>query len=337
MKKEHNIQLTSAELFSLWSTYIADSMAICVFTYLLHKVKDTEITPIIEHGMKISNEHISIIEGLFKEEGIPIPIGFTVDDVNPNAPRLFQDGFFLNYMKHMAKGGLLTYSMILPNIVRKDIREFFSSALTSTNVLYNETTSLLASKGLEIRPPYIPYPKEVEFVKKQSFLAGWFGEQRPLTAAEVMHFYANIQTNKLGEALTIGFAQVAKSKEVTEYFQRGKEIAKKHREIFANYLSDYDLPAPMTWDHDVENVTESPFSDKLMMFHIGILSSNGMGNYGLAISQSQRRDITTAYTRLSAEIGKYAEDGLNIMIDNEWLEKVPHAADRGELVKHKRV
>ncbi|MFS0864030.1 DUF3231 family protein [Fredinandcohnia sp. 179-A 10B2 NHS] len=336
MKTEHNIKLTSAELVSLWSTYIADSMSICMFTYFLNKVDDLEIKPILEHALSISKQHVASITEIYTAEGLPIPHGFTEDDVKPDAPRLFQDGMFLYYVKHMAKGGLATYGAILPNIVRKDVREFFSSSLASTTTLYNEATSLLASKGLEVRAPYIPYPTEVQFVEKQGFLAGWFGEQRPLTGSEIMHLYANIQTNKIGEAITLGFAQVAKSKEIRNYFQRGKEIAKKHMEIFAGHLSEYDLPAPMTWDHEVENITDAPFSDKLMLFHIGALTSAGIGNYGMAMSMAQRRDLATDYARLSTEIGKFAEDGLNILIDKKWLERPPQAADRGELIKHKK-
>ena len=333
MEKEHNIRLTSAELSSLWTTYLSDEMSICVFKYFLNKVNDTEIKPIIEHAMKLSKEHVEIIKNIFTAEGIPIPKGFTEDDVNPDAPRLFQDTFFLNYIKHMAKGGLATYAILLPLIVRKDIREFYSSCLASTTELYNEATSLLLSKGIEIRPPYIPYPTQVEFIEKQGFLAGWFRKQRPLTGHEIMNFYANIQTNKLGEAIALGFGQVAKSRKIRDYMLRGKEIAKKHIDVFSKYLNTYDLPAPMTWDHEVERETEPPFSDKLMMYHVSIMNASSVGNYGMAISMSQRRDISADYARLLAEVALYAEDGINIMIDNEWLEWPPHAVDRVELIK----
>lgn len=73
--------------------------------------------------------------------------------------------------------------------------------------LFNETTNLLLSKSLEVRSPYIPYLQKVDMVEKQRFLAGWFGEQRPLTAAEITYFYSNIQTNSFGKALLTGFAK----------------------------------------------------------------------------------------------------------------------------------
>ncbi|MGG7619134.1 DUF3231 family protein [Bacillus coreaensis] len=173
----------------------------------------------------------------------------------------------------------------------------------------------------------------MEFVEKQSFLAGWFGEQRPLTGLEVTHLYANIQTNKLGEAFCLGLAQVAKQEEIRDYMIRGVEICKKHITLFSEYLHSNFLPAPMTWDQEVTGSTDLPFSEKLIMFHVGLLSAAGMGNYGVAMSLSPRRDIAAMYARLIPEVGKFAEDGTNINIKHRWMEKPPHAIDRDELTK----
>lgn len=199
--------------------------------------------------------------------------------------------------------------------------------------LFNESTDLLLSKGIEVRSPYIPYLEEVDMVEKQHFLAGWWGKQRPLTAAEITHLYSNIQTNYMGTAAITGFGQVTKNEEVKAYFKRGKEISKKQIEIFTEYLLKNDLPAPTTWDAEVQVTTDPPFSDKLMLFQISMMSAAGMGNYGTAISASPRRDIASDYVRLLGEIGLYAEDGINLQIKYEWLERPPHAANRDQLMK----
>ncbi|MCT8976657.1 DUF3231 family protein [Clostridium sp. CX1] len=46
-----------------------------------------------------------------------------------------------------------------------------------------------------------------------------------------------------------------------------------------------------------------------------------------------RADVSATFTRLAAEIAKYAKDGIDIMIDNEWLEEVPNAIDRKKLIE----
>jgi hypothetical protein len=331
--EKNNIRLTSSEVANLWANYIGDSMSICVFTYFLSHIDDSDIKKVVEHAIDLSRQHTCIIAKIFEEEGIAVPLGFTDEDVYPDAERLFSDTFYLQYVKHMTKGGLATYSAVLPNVFRNDIREYYMSCLSSTMELYNEATNLLLSKGIEIRSPHIPYPTRVGFVEKQSFLAGWFGEQRPLTAMVVSHLYANIQTNKLGEAFCLGFAQVAKQKEIKEYMLRGVEISKKHISLFSQHLHDNSLPVPMTWDQEVTTSTDLPFSEKLTMFHVGLLSGTGMGNYGVSMSLSPRRDLVAMYAQLLAEVGLYAEDGTNITIKNRWMERPPHAADRDELTK----
>jgi hypothetical protein len=46
----------------------------------------------------------------------------------------------------------------------------------------------------------------------------------------------------------------------------------------------------------------------------------GLGTNGLTLSRVMRRDITLAITRFMAEISLCAEDSINIIIDNGWLE-----------------
>jgi hypothetical protein len=170
-----------------------------------------------------------------------------------------------------------------------------------------------------------------EFVEKESFLSGLIGDKRPLTAIEITHLFSNVRTNALGKALLIGFSQIVRTQAVKEYLIRGVNIAKKHVDIFGQLLSEGDLPVPMTWDTEVTSSTEAPFSEKLIMFQVSLLSAAGTGNYGLGVSASPRKDIALTYVRLAAEIGSFAESGAKIMIDKGWLEEPPKAADRREL------
>ncbi|GAA3318624.1 hypothetical protein GCM10020331_022170 [Ectobacillus funiculus] len=68
-----------------------------------------------------------------------------------------------------------------------------------------------------------------------------------------------------------------------------------------------------------------------------LLSTAGMGNYATAAAASQRSDLATNYERLSLEIGQYAKDGADIMIQNEWLEQPPGTLDKEELAKKRRI
>ncbi|MEH7523918.1 DUF3231 family protein [Bacillus sp. JJ1503] len=66
----------------------------------------------------------SFVTKVFNEEGIPVPLGFTEQDVNEKTPRLFSDEMMLHYIENMGAIGLKTYSDALLNSARHDIREF---------------------------------------------------------------------------------------------------------------------------------------------------------------------------------------------------------------------
>lgn len=245
-----------------------------------------------------------------------MPLGFTEQDVNLKATRLFSDTFFLNYMYVMTMHGLTGYAVALEVSARLDIREHFSKCSIETIEFYNNIINVMLSKGLYTRPPYINPPEIAGLAERQNFLTGWFGDRRPLTATEISNITFNMNKTYLGDALSLGFSQVANTEEVRKYFLRGIQISTKHTEVFSSIFKEDNLNFPISWESMVTNSTNTPFSDKLMMFHIGFLTSSSIAFYGAAQAVCMRRDLATQYARLIAEKMKYAEDGTNIMIKN---------------------
>jgi Protein of unknown function (DUF3231) len=329
----HHPRLTSAEVANLWSQYINDSMAACVISYYLAHVVDKDIREVLEFALGLSHSHLEKVKGFFEEENYPIPVGFTKEDVNLNAPPLFSDIFCLEYMYVMTLHGLTGYAGGVGTSTRADQRRYFIQCNNETMKLYDMIMNVLVHKGLVNRPPNINAPEKVDFVKKQSFLTGWVGNKRPLNAIEVSGIYFNMQKTIAKLVMEIGFSQVAKSKELREYFKRGETICDRHFDILSAILFESNLPAPRRWDAEVTNSTESPFSDKLLLFHIVTLVSTASGYYGAAFSLSQRRDLAAKYEFLILDITRYAEDGVNILIDNGWLEQPPTFDDRDKLSK----
>ncbi|MBG9812326.1 hypothetical protein ABD68_12200 [Bacillus endophyticus] len=336
METEHHVDLTSAEIANLWTVYQNDTMIICVLKYALATVQDTEIRSVLEFALQLSQSHVQQLTAMFNEEQLPIPDGFNEkEDLNLQAPPLFTDAFYLTYIQNLGKIGIGTYGLALSNSARLDQCQYFTNRINEYTQLFNKATEALLSKGDFTRPPYIPKPKQVEYIQKQSYLAGWFGDRRPLNVIEISSIYFNMIQNILGKALVIGFSQVASSQEVRNYMARGKEIAAKHIEIFGSLLSEDDLPPSSQWNAEATDSTVAPFSDKLIMFHVMALNATGIGRYGASLGTSPRRDLGALYPRLMAEIAHYGEDGTNIMINNGWLEQPPQAPDRDQLA-HKK-
>ncbi|OPX86166.1 MAG: hypothetical protein A4E53_03076 [Pelotomaculum sp. PtaB.Bin104] len=327
LEEKQDIRLTSAELANLWSGFMSSSLKECVAKYLLAQVQDEEISGVLEYALHIARQHGQTISAIYQKEQHPLPRGFTDEDVNINAPRLFTDQFILSYMEFMAEIRINGYATALTMTARTDIRKYFTECLASAAELYNKTASVILAKGLYLRAPQIPIPDRVDFAKKRSFMTGFLGERRPLTSLEISHIFSRAKTNFLRKALFTGFAQVAKSEQVRDYMFRGRDIAIKQIEVLSSLLIKNGLPMPATWDSGVLQSTEAPFSDKLKLHNVRIFNAMEIGNLGKAISVGIRHDVAVTFTRLTAEVAKYSEDGVNILIDNAWLEEPPQAAD----------
>jgi hypothetical protein len=234
----------------------------------------------------------------------------------------------------MASAALITYGHAYSNSTRQDIMNYFRKNLNDSAETYERGIHLLLSKGMDISHPTIPYAKKVDFVEKKSFISIFTGRDRPLTANEIKHFHYNINTNILGKALMLGFSQVASSEKIRKYFQEGAKHASKQIKTFSTQLTNQDLPAPKLMDAHVTDSTTSPFSDKLMMNHSSLAGNIALINIGTALSQMLRHDLAAEYIALIPIIGKYNNDGLNMMIEHGWFEEPFTAPDRKELSKH---
>jgi Protein of unknown function (DUF3231) len=332
---DNKVQLNSAEIGNLWSQFVNDSMSLCVLKYYLKTVEDQDVKSILEYAKSLSETHLKKIKEFFGKENYPIPKGFSSEDVNLDAPKLFSDTFIIVYMQIMTIHGLTGYAGAVSTSTREDQINYFIKCNTEAMELYKRTLKVMDDKGILSRPANLNVPDSIDFVKRQSFLTGWFGDRRPLNAIEFNGIFFNMKKNVVKIVLEIGFSQITQSQELREYFQRGEKICDKHFEVFNALLAESNLPAPPKYDAEVSSSTQSPFSDKLLLFHIVTLISTASGYYGAAFSLSQRRDLATKYVTLIAEITKYAEDGINIMIDKGWMEQPPTFDDRKELASRK--
>ncbi|WP_338061876.1 DUF3231 family protein [Virgibacillus indicus] len=212
-----NNKLTSAEMGKLWATYTGNTMAACVLSYYLQHIEDKDIKKVLENALNLSKTIVENIKEIFIQDNFPVPIGFTEEDVNLGAPRLFSDEFYLHYLKYTSKAGMSIYSIAIPIMTRLDVRDFFINTLQSTVKLVSDVNEVLDAKGFLVKPPSIPTPKKVDFVKQQNYLNGFFGNVRPLHALEVAHLHDNIENNVTSKALLIGFSQVAKTEKVKKF------------------------------------------------------------------------------------------------------------------------
>lgn len=322
----HSLRLTSSELAGLWASWLESSLKACIVKYFLKTVEDPEIRPVLEYTLVIAEKHLIRLSQIYAGEKHPIPRGFTDEDINLNAPRLFSDSFILYFLEDMARTRLDGYSSAMQMTTRTDVRKFFSECVADPVEIYNRTVSVMLSKGIYLRPPFIPVPEKINFVKKQNFLNVYLRKPRPLNSIELSHVFSGLQRNSLREAIFTGFGQVAGSEQVRRYMAKGAEISSKHAKIFSSLLVENDLPVSMAWDSGIMDSKIAPFPDYLMMNNVMASNVVLFGSYGKALPVvGLKKDLAVDFARLSMEILKFAKEGVNIMIGSGWLEEPPPA------------
>jgi hypothetical protein len=329
-KTNTNEKLTSAEMGKLWATYMGNSMSKQILRYYLQHVENQDIKILLENALMLSTEFMETIKQIMDKEGFPYPKGFSDEDVNLGAPRLFQDEYYVHYLKYAVKAGLSIYQVAIPLVYRKDVKEFFRYAMDATMDLTDQIKEILMGKGLIIKPPIIPVPEQPNFSSK-NFLNGFLGDVRPLHALEIAHFYDNIENNVTSKALILAFAQVVKDEKIRELFEFGREMTGKNVEQYMKMLHKEDLPTPSFLDDLVTDSTFSPFSDKLMLFHKMDMFSMKIRAFGNSVAVNGRHDVGLLYSKSLMKLSKFVEMAARIMIEKGWMELPPLAADRNKL------
>ncbi|PLT28664.1 DUF3231 family protein [Peribacillus deserti] len=328
---QHHPALTASEVAALWNAYMQNTMASCIIQHFSSVNEDEDNTELIQKALYTCNFVVNGVKKIFEAENHAVPIGFSDKDVNLKVPRVYSDLFTLRYIKYMAAFGTSAAAAILELLARNDVRQFFTETSILFINLYNDGTDLLLKKGAFIRSPTMPPMNKTEFLQNESFLSGLLGRHRPLTAIELSHICKNTETNSIGRTFLIGFAQTAQLPEVRKYMDRGSALAEKQETVFRDILLDDGMPLPSTWDSTISKSTDSPFSDKLMMFHTAQLNMISVTAYGAAIAGSMRMDLGAHYTRLMTEILQYSNDGVKFMIEKGWMEQPPQNVDREAL------
>ncbi|MFD2043490.1 DUF3231 family protein [Ornithinibacillus salinisoli] len=334
MDKEE-LKLTSAEIGTLWGEYVTGTAINIVNKYMLSTIEDEKIKMLFEEAIQTFESQKSQIKIFIENEGFPVPIGFTESDLNEGAKRLFSDIFCLHYLHIMTLHGMLGHTTSLSSSVRKDLRDFYDACDNSAKKMYHQTIELLLEKGHFQKDPYF-YPKNnPEFISGQQFLDGYFGNQRPLAATEIISLSFNMKKKIMEKTLAIAFSQVAQSKEVRKFLKSLQKTSDNQIQTLGGILHQDNLPVPMSWESEVTISQESPFSDKLMLYHIGFLLQSSQAYHGAGLASSMRTDLIVTYEQTILKNLMVTKEWFNLMTKNKWLEQPPLAPNRKDIAKDK--
>ncbi|MCM3540603.1 DUF3231 family protein [Priestia endophytica] len=333
MSSSQHPPITSTELATLWMTYQEKTMILRFLDYFLKYNENEQQLLQLHYDRAVKS--LDFIKTVFQAEGAAIPTGFTEDDVNTEAPKLYDFMFDLMYFRLMSQIETGLFALYSNMSYRKDIRQFFKRLTSEAQELYDQSTHLLMEAGVISRPPYVSMPKEVHFVKDTNYMDGlkWVSEKRSLNTIEVSLIQHAVDTNLVGMQLMIGFAQVANEQKVRKYFVKGMELSKKIETELGDVLRHSYIEPPATHAGKATTSTVPPFSDKLMMYTTSLLSTFGLGSNAIGGAFSLRSDLPVKMLQLGKDIYNFAKEGGKIMIQHGWMEEPPQIEDRNQLTK----
>ncbi|WP_342488528.1 DUF3231 family protein [Cytobacillus sp. FSL W7-1323] len=331
----NRLKLTSSEIGTLWGEYMNGTMTDVVNRYMLSIIEDESIKKIFEDAIHTFAKQKKQIVTFFETEGFPVPIGFNETDLFKGKQRLFTDIFCLHYLHIMTLHGMLGHNTALAVSVRKDLRYFYDSCDNDAKEMYHKTIELLLEKGSFQRDPLF-YPTETpEFISSQKFTGGFFGKERRLTATEIISISFNLKKNIMAKTLSIAFSQVAQSKEVRKFLTDSEKTADKQIISLAKIMQTDNLPVPKSFETEVTTSTDTPFSDKLMLYHIGFLYQAAQNYHGAGLASSMRTDLIATYEGTILKNLMVTNEWFKLMVKNKWLEQPPLAPNRKEIAKEK--
>jgi hypothetical protein len=330
-----NLKLTSAEVGTLWGEYVNGTAADTVNKYMFSIIEDEKIKSLFDEAIKTFDKQKKQIMTFIENDGFPIPIGFNDSDLNKGTKRLFSDIFCLHYLNIITLHGLLGHITALSSSVRTDLRHFYDACDNDGKKMYHQTTELLLEKGHFQRDPYFYPDVTPEYVSGQKFLDGFFGEKRPLTATEIIGLSLNMKKKILEKTLSIGFSQVTQSSEVRKFLEASEKNSDEQIQALGKVLHADNLPIQMSWESEITTSQDSPFSDKLMLYHIGFLIQTSQAYHGTGLASAMRTDLVMIYEKIILKNLMVTKEWFNIMTQNNWLEQPPLAPNRKNIANDK--
>lgn len=325
MSSPESVKLTSSEMASLWQGYISHTHSNCMLKYFIAKAEDNEVLNVLTK----TNQSVEKIRDKTKQilalENVPIPVGFSNQDVDVNAPRLFSDSFALLYIKNLSRVMASTCSLMHTMSTRKDIRKHFKECHSEGITVFDEVSDVMLDKGLYVRPPFIDSPKKSDFIEDRDYLNGinLLDDQRFLNAIEISHIFGNVEANIVGNTITKGFGQTADKKEVRDFMEKAGKLSEKIVNTLTKFLTSSQLPSPMPSETQVFSSSQPPFSDRRMMYQLTTLTAAGLSDYATSLATSLRNDLKRQYLDFLDDAAKLGGKAQNLMIDNSWLEQPP--------------
>lgn len=180
-------KMCSSELGALWMTYHKKSMILRILEYFIEKSDDQRAKDLMSELWNQLHPIIVEMKTMFENEGAAVPDGFTKEDVNLEAPKLWDNGFDIMFCRVLKEISMGMYVIHLTMSYRQDIIKIYRRMSEVTEIFYGHFTQYLLDKNLYSRPTYVSMPTSTNYISDKDYSKGTniFGNKRALNTVEL--------------------------------------------------------------------------------------------------------------------------------------------------------
>src|SRR5690554_3333113 len=113
--------ISSSEIGTLWITYQEKTLLQRFLEYFMEKSDDQQAKNIMGGLWQELDYFVKKIENIFNDEGIVIPVAFSKEDVNLEAPKLYDNGFDILMLRIFKELSMGMYTINMNMAYRDDI------------------------------------------------------------------------------------------------------------------------------------------------------------------------------------------------------------------------
>lgn len=325
METQTKVNLTVSEVGNLWSSLLNEEALNRIFQIFHEHCEDQNCKSLIETAINFSSGNQKVLDDLFNQEGLTPPKGFTDQDMDMKAPKLFPDAFYLYYLQFLSKAGLIDNGFAYLESTRNDVVDYYKETVRQSEVIFKSASDILRQKNLPFEPPVLSLSNKVEIVNRQKYLGKYFGSERKLNSLEVSALFSSYINSVVIHQMITGFCQLKIGTELSEWFKDGEAVIEKHKKELQSKMEKENVPVPQfdSIAPIANKGAQPPFSEKLMLIHTLVLCSFISANNGVSASTSLRKDLSLTFAKSMFNINRFSENGAKLLIKKGWLEEPP--------------
>src|SRR5689334_7627699 len=135
--------------------------------YFIEKADDQQAKNIMGSLWQELNFYVMQMEEIFKKQGMATPIGYRKEDVNLQAPKLFDNGFDIMFLRILKEVSMGMYTINMNMSYNDKIMQIYEGLTSVTQKIYKLATLYLLEKGILTLPPKVTMPITNEFIESK--------------------------------------------------------------------------------------------------------------------------------------------------------------------------